>query len=106
MSKIVITSSGNTVKSDFDLRFGRAAWFCIFDDETKETKFYENEHINANHGAGTQVAEKMLELKVTKAISGDFGPKAKELLDKFNVQMVIVQEETTVESIINKLITK
>jgi len=103
MSKVVITSSGNTIESEFDMRFGRAAWFCLFDDETNETEFIKNEHMDANHGAGTKVSEKMIELKVTKAISGDFGPKAKELLDKFNVQMIIIQEETTVEAIINKL---
>lgn len=103
MSKVVISSAGDAVESDFDMRFGRAAWFCIYDTDTNSTSFFQNEHIDANHGAGTKVAEKMIELKVAKAISGDFGPKAKELLDKFNVQMVIVDEDTTVKKIINKL---
>lgn len=103
MSKVVITSAGNALHSEFDKRFGRAAWFCIFDEENKSTTFIENEYIDANHGAGTKVAEKMVELKVTKAISGDFGPKAKELLDKFNVQMVILQDDLKVQDIIEKL---
>ena len=104
MSKTVITSTGNNLNSKFDKRFGRAAWFCVYDQSTHETAFYENKNINAGHGAGTKASEKMVELQVTKIISGDFGPKAKELLDKFNIQMVIVQDDNaTVQDIINKI---
>lgn len=102
--KTVITSTGNEPTSLFDKRFGRAAWYCIYDEESKETAFHSNENLNANHGAGTKAAEKMVELKVEKIISGDFGPKAKDLLDKFNIQMVIIQDDNiTVKDIINKL---
>lgn len=106
MNKTVITSSGNTLDSNFDMRFGRAAWFCILDEQTGVVEFIENKFANDNHGAGTKVAENMIELKVTKAISGDFGPKAKELLDKFKVQMVVIQDETTVKQVIDKLSVK
>lgn len=102
--KTLITSSGDNISSYFDKRFGRAAWFCIYDEETHQTSFLENENINANNGAGTKAAEKMVELNVEKVISGDFGPKAKDLLEKFNIQMVIMQEDDlTIENIINKL---
>ena len=104
MSKTVITSSGNSVKSAFDTRFGRAAWLCVFDEETLEVTFIENEYLNVNHGAGTKIAEKMVELNVTKTISGHFGPTAKELLDKLNVQMVIFRDDAaSIEQIIDTL---
>lgn len=106
MSKTVITSSGNSIDSAFDMRFGRAAWFCILDEQTGEVEFIENEFINENHGAGTKVAQKMIELEVKKAISGDFGPKAKELLDQFKVQMVIIQNDSLVKDIISRLTSK
>ena len=39
-----------------------------------------------------------------KRASGDFGPKAKDLLEKLNIQMVIIQEDDlTVGDIIDKL---
>jgi predicted Fe-Mo cluster-binding NifX family protein len=96
MSKTVITSSGNDQLSIFDKRFGRAAWFCLYDEENGNTEFYENEHKDASGGAGTKAAEKI--------ISGDFGPKAKDLLDKFSVQMVIIQDENiTISDIIDKI---
>ena len=105
--KTIITASGNNPESQFDRRFGRAAWFCLYDENSKELRFVENENVDAGHGAGTKAAEKMIELEVKKIISGDFGPKAKELLEKFNIQMVVIQEDTcTVQDVINKIASK
>ncbi len=104
MSKIIITCSGNDISSKFDRRFGRAGWYCLYDEESDRLEFIQNDNIHADQGAGTLAAEKMIGLNVGKIISGDFGPKAKDLLNKFNIQMVILQDENmTVESIINRL---
>jgi predicted Fe-Mo cluster-binding NifX family protein len=77
--KTIITSSENKITAAFDKRFGRAAWFCLYDDQTGETEFIENSNVHSSNGAGTKAAEKAVELKVEKVISGDFGPKAKDL---------------------------
>ena len=92
--KTLISSTGNKLDSGFDLRFGRAGWFCLLDEETGETSFYENENKEASHGAGTKAVEKVVELGATRVISGDFGPKAKELLEKFNIQMVLLSDDS------------
>jgi predicted Fe-Mo cluster-binding NifX family protein len=102
--KTIISSSGNSLKSPFDLRFGRAGWFCLFDEETGETSFFENEYKDEFHGAGGKVVEKVVEMGVSRVISGDFGPRAKEMLNRFNIQMVIIPDENqTIASIIAKL---
>jgi len=102
--KTVITSSGNHQKANFDLRFGRAAWFCIVNEATGKFSFMENDQMNASGGAGTSAAEKMIELGIQKVISGDFGPKAKELLEKFNIQMVILpDDQQKIKEIIDRL---
>lgn len=102
--KMLITSTGKSLNSKMDLRFGRAAWFCIYNRETSETEFIENENVNAKGGAGTKVAEKVAELGVTKVISGDFGPKAKSLLERFKIQMIILDEtNNTLQEIIDKI---
>jgi len=102
--KTIITSTGNELSSKIDLRFGRAKYFCLYDEDTKETKFYINEQVNAQGGAGTKAAEKMVELGVKKVISGDFGPNAKNLLNKFQIQMVVIQNDNnTVQDIIGSL---
>lgn len=101
--KIAITSKGNNLNSDFDLRFGRAMYFCILDKNTGETRFLANKQMNANGGAGTKTAELMAELDVSKIISGDFGPKAKSLLEELNIQMIVLNETNiTIKEIINK----
>lgn len=102
--KTVISASENSVSSDFDKRFGRAAWFCVVDEETGRADFVENLGKDSNNGAGTKAAEKMAVLDVTKVISGHFGPKAKDLLDELNIQMVVIQEDgLSVQDIIDKI---
>lgn len=102
--KTVITAADNKVSAEFDRRFGRGAWFCVYNDETGSAEFVQNENMEANNGAGTKAAEKMVVLGVEKVISGDFGPKAKDVLEKFNIQMVILQEDgLTVQDVIDKL---
>ena len=90
--KLIVTSTGNSLKSMFDTRFGRSAWFCVFDTETNTAEFIENENKNINGGAGTKAAEKIAEFGVTQVISGDFGPKAKSLLERLKIQMIILKE--------------
>jgi predicted Fe-Mo cluster-binding NifX family protein len=102
--KTIISSTGNNAASPFDLRFGRAGWFCLLDEETGQTSYFKNEYQDTGHGAGIRAAEKAIELGATKVISGDFGPKAKELLDKFNIQMVILTDDThTIHDIVHKI---
>lgn len=102
--KTVITSSGENLFSSFDMRFGRAEYFCVFDQAKGETQFIKNVNKDDSSGAGVKVAERMIELGVTKVVSGDFGPKAKDLLDKFNIQMVILQNAgLTVDDIVQKM---
>jgi predicted Fe-Mo cluster-binding NifX family protein len=102
--KTIITSTGNQLDSQFDLRFGRAGWFCVYDNETKTTNFVENGFKNVNGGAGTKTSEMAAELGAKKVISGHFGPKAKDLLERLSIQMVTLEdEELNVEDIISKL---
>ena len=67
--KTVITSTGDSLDADFDLRFGRAGWFCLFDEETGALDFKENEFRDVNGGAGTRAAEKMVEMGVKKWVA-------------------------------------
>jgi predicted Fe-Mo cluster-binding NifX family protein len=101
---IVITASGNSLESKFDMRFGRCAWFCVYNPDDKTIQFFENENKNINGGAGTKSAAKVAELGAERVISGDFGPKAKSMLEKLNIQMAILDDEDlTLENIIDNL---
>lgn len=100
----VITSTGNITSAPFDKRFGRAEWFCIYNEITGNIFFEPNTQLNEIGGAGTKTADKMLELGVHKIISGDFGKKAKEKLEKSGIQMVVLSDTgLTVAEVIEKL---
>jgi len=102
--KTLITSKGDSTDSFFDLRFGRGKYFCIYDDESGKFEFIKNENAEAQGGAGTKTSEKVIELGVKKVISGDFGPKAKDLLNRFGIQMVIINNANkTIMDIIRTL---
>jgi len=102
--KTAITSAGNNLQSSFDLRFGRTGWLCIYDNENQEVNFIENSNKNQNGGAGTKTAEKIAELGVERVISGDFGPKAKDLLEKLKIQMIILNAENkTIQEVLTSI---
>ena len=100
----IITSTSNNVDAKVDMRFGRSSWFCLWDTELKKVRFIENKYKNLTGGAGTKAAEMAAEARAVKVISGDFGPKAKAMLEKLNIQMIIIDsKEKTVGEIIASL---
>ncbi len=102
--KTVITSSGDKLQSMMDPRFGRCAYFCIYDQENGSSTFLKNEYATGQSGVGQKVAEKMLNLGIKRIVSGDFGPKAKEMLDKYQVQLVkFTDDNKTIQQIIETL---
>jgi len=102
--KTIITSTGNSASALFDKRFGRATWFCLYDQATGDITFHENQYHQAANGAGLKAAEQAGQWQASKIISGDFGPKAKELLDKLGIQLVVLSDDDiTIAEIIEKL---
>jgi len=90
--KTLISSRGNNLDCSFDPRFGLAGWYCLLDEESGETSFHENLYKEFSHGAGMKAVEKVIELGATRVISGDFGPKVRKLLEKYNIQMVLLSD--------------
>lgn len=103
--KIIISSTGNDIKSQFDLRFGRAPYFCLIDDNNLDQLEFHNNFIpDTNNNAGISAAKKALELKATKIISGEFGQQSKKILDDNNIQIIMINDENcTIEDIIKRL---
>lgn len=99
--KFVITAKGNSLKSKFDVRFGRSEWFCIWDTEKQSAEFMENRYKDANGGAGTKAAEWVAEINASKVISGDYGPKAKSMLSLLGIQMITLDyRDKTIQEIL------
>ena len=90
--KAAITSTGNAPDSELDQRFGRCAYFVIYDPESKSTEFVPNPNKDAEGGAGPASVQLVASKGVSKIISGEFGMKIKPLLDSLKIQMVVLKE--------------
>ncbi|HOP59077.1 MAG TPA: NifB/NifX family molybdenum-iron cluster-binding protein [Bacteroidales bacterium] len=102
--RIAITSTGNTLDSKIDQRFGRCAYFVVYDLETKGIEFIPNPNVDALEGAGPASVQIVAARDVKKIISGEFGIKVKSLLDSLKMQMIVIKEpEKTINEIINML---
>ncbi|MCU0461671.1 MAG: hypothetical protein MUF36_06610 [Bacteroidales bacterium] len=102
--KVAITSTGNSMDSKLDQRFGRCSHFMIYDTETKGMEFIPNPNKDAQEGAGPASVQLVASRNVQKIISGEFGIKIKSLLDRLKIQMIVLKEpEKKIEDIINML---
>jgi predicted Fe-Mo cluster-binding NifX family protein len=98
--KVVVTSTGETMDSPVDPRFGRARVFMLVDTETGEHQAVDNASgVNASGGAGVQAGEKVSKLGAEILITGHCGPNAFRTLQAVGVKVVIGAEGTVAEAI-------
>ncbi|KPJ70654.1 dinitrogenase iron-molybdenum cofactor biosynthesis protein [Microgenomates bacterium DG_75] len=85
--KIAIASSGKTLDSPVDPRFGRCPYFLIVDSETEEFEVLENTAGQASRGAGISAAQVVANKKVGAAVAGNFGPNAVNVLSSSGIKI-------------------
>lgn len=90
--KIAITSTGNSLESTIDQRFGRCAWFVFFDTETGGVEFVPNPNRKIEEGAGPASLELVAARNVEKVVSGEFGTRFKTLIDSLMIQMIVLKD--------------
>ena len=101
--KTAIPSSGNNIEAPMDLRFGRCAWFCIYDTESNHTQFTENKLMNASEGVGLQAAEFLAKQEVSEVYAMEVGPRAEKMMNKLNIKINLIKERLTIKQVINML---
>ena len=74
--KIAVSAKGNDLSSQVDPRFGRAAYFIIYNTDDDSFEAVSNEGAAAAQGAGIQAAQAIANKHVDWVISGNMGPKA------------------------------
>lgn len=91
--KIAICSKGKDVKDEIDERFGRCQFFQIYDvnDSNKLLEVVENDSYEATSGAGLRAVKVVADRHVEKVIAGNFGPKAEQALDEFNIEPITMK---------------
>ena len=102
--RVAITSTGTTLESTLDQRFGRCAYFVFYDTVNKGLEFIPNPNKEAEEGAGPAAVQLVASREVKKIVSGEFGLKIKPLLDSLKIQMIALKEpEKTIQEVIDML---
>jgi predicted Fe-Mo cluster-binding NifX family protein len=98
--KIAVATSGRTLESPVDSRFGRASGFIVYDTETKGFEVADNtQNLNAVQGAGIQAAQNVAATGAKAVLAPNFGPKAFQVLKAAGVRMYLCSAATVAEAI-------
>lgn len=91
--KVAITSTGNTLDSKLDSRFGRCSFFVIYNTGNQSVEFIPNPNKDNLEGAGPASAQLVASQGVTLVVSGEFGAKVKSIFDSLKIQLVMIPDE-------------
>jgi predicted Fe-Mo cluster-binding NifX family protein len=97
--KIAVTSTGNTLDSPIDPRFGRCQFFVFVDPETMEFEATENEAVMATGGAGPQAAQFIANKGAETVITGNVGPNAASSLAAAGIKVFVGARGTVKETV-------
>jgi predicted Fe-Mo cluster-binding NifX family protein len=85
--KLAITSSGPTLDSQVDPRFGRAQYLLIVNTETLDLEAIENPNVTAGGGAGVQAAQMVVSRGAEAVLTGNCGPNAYRTLSAADIEV-------------------
>jgi predicted Fe-Mo cluster-binding NifX family protein len=85
--KVAISSSGDTLESSVDTRFGRCPYYIIYDTESCSFEAVANKSSMAGGGAGIQAAQSISDMKAEALITGNVGPNAFRVLSAASIKI-------------------
>ncbi|KYK27176.1 hypothetical protein AYK26_00590 [Euryarchaeota archaeon SM23-78] len=88
--RVVISSTGNSLESEVDVRFGRCPYFVFVELEDKEIKNHEiveNTSSKQAGGAGITAAEFVAKKGVQAVLTGNIGPRAFSVFSQFKIDV-------------------
>ena len=86
--KIAVSSTGQTLESAVEARFGRSPYFLIVNPATLEFEAIANENAELSGGAGIQSAQLIAEKGVSVVLTGSCGPNALQVFEKAGIKVV------------------
>lgn len=96
--KLVVTSTGTDWDAAVDPKFGRCAFFALFDTELNDLIVIPNPFQDAGGGAGTQAAQWVLAQGASALLTGHCG-QAAAVLEQTEVSVVTDTTGTVREAI-------
>lgn len=86
--KIAVSSTGGSINSLVEERFGRAPYYVIVDSTTMRFGLVSNPSVTSTHGAGPQTAALVHDRGAAVVLTGRVGPKARQALDALGISVV------------------
>jgi predicted Fe-Mo cluster-binding NifX family protein len=99
--KVAVSSTGGSLESAVDPRFGRCSVFLIVDTDTMKYQAVPNSSIGAAHGAGIGAAQVVAQMGVEAVLTGHVGPNAHMALSQAGIR-VYTGAAGTVEAAVNQ----
>ncbi len=97
--KVAVSSTGKSLDSQIDPRFGRCQYFILVDPETMDFEAFENESLMAMGGAGVQAVQFIVNKGAKVLITGNLGPNAATALSSSGVKVLLVSGKTVREAV-------
>ncbi len=97
---ISVTKAGEA--ATLEMRFGRCPYFAVYDSDSKEFEWFENAGIKATSGAGTGAAQALINRQIDVVISGQYGPKAVQVLEAAKIKMLLAPADLPLTEVISK----
>jgi predicted Fe-Mo cluster-binding NifX family protein len=85
--KIAISTTGNSLESMIDPRFGRCQYFIYIDPDTLQFEALDNPGLIASAGAGIAAAQAIASKGVEAVITGICGPNAFQVLSAARIKV-------------------
>ncbi len=84
---VAMSSTGTSLESNVDPRFGRCPFFIIYNTEDDSFEHLENQARQAMGGAGIQTGQMIANRGVKAVITGNVGPNAFRVLSTAGVKV-------------------
>lgn len=102
MKVMIMVKENAGLDSRLDSRFGRAAYFLVYDTEKEKVlSIDENTFKNEDSGVGIKTGAFVIEKGCRAVIGAHSGPRVSEILREANVKM-IAETEGTVREVLER----
>jgi predicted Fe-Mo cluster-binding NifX family protein len=97
--KIAVSSSGESLASQIDPRYGRCAYFLIVETDDMSFEVFQNESMTLGSGAGIQSAQFVASKGAQAVITGNCGPNATRALSAAGIELFVGQSGSVGEAV-------
>ena len=97
--KIIIPTDENTTQTSVCVSFGRTPFFMIYDSDTKQGSFMENDAASSEGGAGIKAAQIIVDTKADALLTPRCGDNAAKVLEAAGIKLYKTRDGSAMDNI-------